>query len=430
MSVILCAVLSSCIALRDTAELEVPGYKPDQVETQRESKALQEDESDAGSYGKSTDMTPEPLRTAEQDTTSDPSETTALPEPYADVEITFLATGDNLIHPNIYTDALYRGTEEKTYDFLPMYENIADAVAGADIAFINQETVMAGEGYAYSGWPAFNSPQQLGTDLVTLGFDLIGMANNHMLDMGANGLAATMDFWDTKPVTTLGVYRDEEDAKTIRTIEADGIKIAFLSYTYGTNGIVKPASSPLVIPYIDDSLIVSDLEAAQECSDFVIVSIHWGDENTQTPNAEQRRLAQLIADNGADLILGHHSHAIQPIEWVHAADGREVLCAYSLGNLLSGMARPVNQVGGLFTFTIEGDGDGGLTVSDPLFTPTVFYYGMDWYNTKLYYLEQYTADIAATHGVAISGYTLTPEQAKAFVTDTIDAEFLPTWLIQ
>ena len=426
LTVLLCAQLSSCIALRSTDEIPLPAYPSSK--TEEETAMRQNGGSDSSGYAKSDDFFTPHAETAEQDSLSEPSSGAELNDPYAGVKITFLAAGDNLIHPNIYIDASYRGTAEKPYDFLPMYENITEAVQSVDYAFINQETVMAGEGYANSGYPCFNSPQELGRDLVTVGFDIVGMANNHMLDKGAAGLSSTMDFWDSQPVLTLGSYRDEEDAKEIRMIEEDGVKIAFLSYTYGTNGIVKSASSPIVIPYIDDALIVSDLAAAEEEADFTIVSIHWGDENTQKVNAEQKRLAQLIADNGADLILGHHSHTIQPIEYVTAADGRSVLCTYSLGNLLSGMARPVNQVGGLFTFTIETDGMGNLTVTDPLFTPTVFYYGMDWYSTKLYFLKDYTADIAATHGVAISGYTLTPEQAKSFVTDTIDAQFLPDWL--
>lgn len=432
----ICAVIcllgmTSCVQLRDGENSE------DRLESESErtyTVSFSENDSFAPSehnaFASSAQLVNDHAAPAETDEISPAIEVVdeKLGDPYLGVEIKFLAAGDNLIHPNIYMDASFRGTEEKTYDFLPMYENIAEAVASADYAFINQETVMAGAGYENSGYPTFNSPQQLGQDLVEVGFDIIGMANNHMLDKGAGGLSSTMDFWDTQPVVTVGSFRDEEDYARLRIIEEDGVKIALLSYTYGTNGIVKPASSPLVIPYIEDGLIVSDIGRAEEEADFTIVSIHWGDENTQIPNNEQKRLAQLIADSGADLILGHHSHTIQPIETITSADGRKVICTYSLGNLVSGMARPVNQVGGLFTFTVRGDGMGGLTVDDVLFTPTVFYYGMDWYDTKLYYLEDYTAEIASTHGVQISGYTLTPEQARSFVTGTIDAEFLPDWM--
>ena len=308
-----------------------------------------------------------------------------------------------------------------------MYSHIAPHIASADIAFINQETVMAGEGYANSGWPTFNSPQQLGLDLTELGFDVIGMANNHMLDKGAAGLESTINFWNSQPVTQIGGYLNEEDYARLRITETEGVKIVWLTYTLHTNMISKPASSPLVIPYIDDELILSDLARAKEAGDFVIVSIHWGDENTQTPNDEQKRLASLIAENGADVNLGHHSHTLQPIEWIETDRGR-TLCIYSLGNLVSGMARPVNQVGGFLNFTIRSDGFGNLVTEDVKFLPTVFYYGMDWYNTHVYWLDDYTADIAQTHGVAISGYTLSHEAAETFVTNVIPEEFLPGYL--
>lgn len=361
------------------------------------------------------------------DTPADPMEKTELTDPFAGVEITVTACGDNLIHPNIYLDAGFRGTAEKEFDFLPMYADIAPHIASADIAFINQETVMAGEGYTNSGYPTFNSPQQLGLDLVELGFDMIGLANNHMLDKGAAGLEATINFWNSQPVTQLGGYLNADDAAQIRVTETEGVKIAWLTYTLHTNMISKPASSPLVIPYIDDDVILADLEKAEDAGDFTIVSIHWGDENTQTPNAEQKRLASLIAENGADVIIGHHSHTLQPIEWIETDRGR-TLCIYSLGNLVSGMARPVNQVGGFVNFTIRSDGFGGLITEDVKFLPTVFYYGMDWYHTHVFWLDDYTSEIAAIHGVAISGYTLTPEAAEAFVTNVITEEFLPEYL--
>ncbi|MBE6726982.1 MAG: CapA family protein [Ruminococcaceae bacterium] len=353
------------------------------------------------------------------------------PEPprkfFSDVSVSFLAMGDNLIHENIHMDASYRGTADKAYDFLPMYQDVAGAIASADVAFINQETVMAGAEWGYTGWPCFNCPQQLGRDMTSLGIDVVNLANNHMLDKTADGLSSTMDFWDTQPVLTVGAYRDEEDAARIRTIERDGVVFAWLAYTLHTNGIVKPASSPLVVPYIDDELILSDLERAKEAGDFVIVSIHWGDENTQTPNDEQYRLARLIADNGADVILGHHSHTLQPIEWLETDRGR-TLCVYSLGNFVSGMSRPVNMVGGLFRFNVVSDADGRLIPADPVLEPTVFYYGMDWFNTHVYMLYNYTPEIAATHGLAISGYTLTPDAARQYVTNAVDPEFLPDWM--
>lgn len=374
------------------------------------------------------ELEPEPEPEPEPETEAEPvSEPLPPAKTFSGVNVSFVAAGDNLIHENIHIDASFRGNADKAYDFLPMYYDVASIIRDADVAFINQETLMAGAEWGYTGWPCFNCPRQLGIDMASLGFDVVNLANNHMLDKTADGLASTIEFWDTQPVVTIGGYKDEEDAARIRTIERDGVTFAWLAYTLGTNGIVKSAASPIVIPYIDDDLILSDLARAKEAGDFVIVSIHWGSENTQTPTDEQYRLARLIADGGADVILGHHSHTLQPIEWLETDRGR-TLCIYSLGNFVSGMARPVNMVGGLFRFDVISDESGRLVASSPVLEPTVFYYGMDWYNTHLYLLSGYTADIAATHGLAISGYTLTPEAARQYVLNVIDPEFLPDWM--
>lgn len=381
-----------------------------------------------------TEPETEPPETeAETEPEAEPPETEAtaeIAEPekfWSGVDVRFGAIGDILVHPNIYMDAGYRGTPEKPYDFLPMFYDVAADFAAPDFLFVNQETVMAGEAYGYSGYPCFNCPQQLGLDLVSLGFNLVNIANNHMLDKLAAGLSDTIDFWNSQPVVLLGGYKNEEDGRTVRTVEKDGVTFAWLAYTLSTNGIVKSADSPLDIPYIDDARILSDLARAREAGDFVVVSIHWGDENTQEPNAEQRRLSRLIAEGGADLILGHHSHTLQPIEWVETERG-PVLCVYSLGNFVSGMAYPVNMVGGIFNFRIVSNDAGRLEVADPVLNPTVFFYGMDWFNTRVYRLEDYTADIAAKHGVALSGYTLTPEAARQYVKNAIGEEFLPEWM--
>ncbi|MBQ3590578.1 MAG: hypothetical protein II979_01440, partial [Clostridia bacterium] len=117
-----------------------------------------------------------------------------------------------------------------------------------------------------------------------------------------------------------------------------------------------------------------------------------------------------------------------PVEWLTGTAGNRTLCIYSLGNFVSGMAAPINQVGGLFTFSVVSDGTGGVKIAKPLLTPTVFYYGPNWFNTHVYLLEDYTGDIAASHGVSINGYTLSADAAKKIVTDVIDPQFLPEYL--
>jgi poly-gamma-glutamate synthesis protein (capsule biosynthesis protein) len=185
----------------------------------------------------------------------------------------------------------------------------------------------------------------------------------------------------------------------------------------------------MVVPYITDELLISDLAKAEEIADFTVVSIHWGLEGSQSIIPEQERWAQLLADNGADVILGSHSHTLQPLTWIHSdAQDKDVLCIYSLGNFVSGQAGLVNMVGGLLSFSIKGDGEDGLCVTDVLFTPTVTYYGYDWMNTNIYLMDQYTDEIAGTHGITIQAAYLSPQQARQYVLNVIPLEYLPDYM--
>jgi len=402
--IVVTIILSGCGIVRDATELPY--------------ESLVFVEGDYGNSNVSGDMT-------ETETENGPQ-----PVPYEDVHITFTAMGDNLIHPNIYMEAGWRATGGATHDFKPLYEEIAEDIKKADFAFINQETMMAGDDeFGLSGYPMFNSPQQLGVDLAELGFDIVSIANNHMLDaQSAKGLGATIDFLATQPYTVIGAYKNAEDAANIRTIESDGIKIALLAYTEHTNGNVLSYGSELDVPYAKEDRILRDVAAAEEIADFTIVSIHWGEENTKEPSDGQKRLAKVMADNGVDVILGHHSHTLLPVEWIDRADGGRTFCAYSLGNLVSAMMYPENMVGGLLNFAIVGDGMGGLTVDEISFTPTVFYYAMSHFNTHIYRLENYTADIAAGHGTQMYGYTTTYEKAVTYLKRCFPDEYLPEYL--
>jgi len=339
--------------------------------------------------------------------------------------VSFIGAGDNLIHPSAYIDARNRATSEtRKYNFKPMYANISDLIANADIAFINQETPLAGESYGYSGWPNFNSPQDLGYDLADIGFDVINIANNHMLDKGTKGLNDTIEFLHSLPVETIGGYLNEEDRNDLRIIEKNGIKTAFIAFTYGTNGISLSKSSDIVIPYNNDSDIVERIEIAKEAADAVIVSIHWGSENTFTPSAEQKRLAKLIADTGADAIIGHHPHVLQPIEWIERESGGKTLCVYSLGNLVGTMERGQNAVGGLITFDIVKYGEDEISIENVLFIPTIFYFGPSYYNSTIYLMEDFTEELAKSHGTKVYGYQVSFDTLKSYVFKNIDESFL------
>jgi len=354
--------------------------------------------------------------------------------------VSFFAAGDNIIHECVYLDAMTAATSigaPSEYYFSGMYANLRDKISSADLAFINAEGPLDPD-YSPNGYPTFNAPREAGDALVDVGFDIINLANNHMLDYHAEvGLRGTINYWKTKDVMTVGGYEGETDYNTIRTIDRNGIKIAVLSYTYGTNGNYLPAgTTDLWVPYIDDADIVRHIKEAKTLADCVIVSMHWGTENEFSPSAEQKRLAKMIADEGADVLIGHHSHTIQPIEWVEGANGHKTLVTYSLGNFLHTQLNSYNLVGGTVSFDIVKDAEtGDVTIENPVFDPTVCHYtadttvldSLDYYkreNIQIYRLTEYTEELAASHGSQNWG-AFDLSTLKGYVKSTIDPSFLP-----
>ena len=356
--------------------------------------------------------------------TAEPPQTEPAPV-YEEACVSFLGAGDDIIYYGNVRDAASCAVPGgRTYNFAPMFDQVAPLIAAADVAFINQETLMSGGAFSY--YPMFNGPQDLGYDLAEVGFDVVNIANNHMLDKGESGLAATIDFWRTvEGVTLIGGYKSQEEYDALCVLEANGIRIAFLSYAFMTNGLALPASSPLVVPYPNREAVPGQLSRAREAADFVIVSVHWGDENVFTPNEEQTSFAELLAENGADVILGHHPHVLQPIEWLERPDGAKTLCVYSLGNFAAEMARDYNMLGGMITFDIVRRSDGSIQTENVRFLPTVYYFTTTFYQNRIYLLTDFTDALAASHGLAYYGRSLSLAALHKYLKQTISSEFLP-----
>lgn len=340
-------------------------------------------------------------------------------------KISFVGAGDNIVYFGTVRDAQRSGTlGGRKYNFKPIYSEVKDIIEKADVSYINQETLMCGEGYDFSYYPYFNGPQDMGYDLVELGFDVVGIANNHMLDKGSKGLNKTIEFWDTLDVTLVGGYKDEADYNTIRVHEKDGIKIAFLAYTEMTNGNVPSKAYTTHIPYLNEANLEEQVAKAKEISDIVIVSVHWGDEGSFKPNNYQKNYAKKFADCGVDVVLGHHPHVIQPVEWIEGKDGNKMLCVYSLGNFMAEQAYSYNMVGGMISFDIVKENNTKARVENVVFIPTVFDWGAAFYDNRVYLLEEYTAQMASNHGIKSYGRTTSLKQLRGYVSNTIDDMFL------
>ncbi|PKM64809.1 MAG: capsule biosynthesis protein capA [Firmicutes bacterium HGW-Firmicutes-20] len=256
-----------------------------------------------------------------------PNEFPYQPPVSIEYRASLMMVGDALLH----LAYVYDGRKaDGRFDFRPSLRFIAPIVKNYDLAFYNQETVFGGKELGYSNYPRFNSPSDFGEQMVEMGFNLVSLANNHTMDKGAHGALNSYNFWKNQPVITAGSWGSQEDRDLLRIYNINGITYAFLAYTYGTNGISVPENQKYIIDVYDEELIKKDIERYRDIVDFVIVSLHFGNEYNHIPQNRQKQMATFIAEQGADIIIGHHPHVIQPIDFIG-----NTLVVYSLGNFVS-----------------------------------------------------------------------------------------------
>lgn len=312
--------------------------------------------------------------------------------------VRIIAVGDNLIHNSVLKSGRIN---DSTYNFNRLFEVMKNDFQEADIAIINQETILGGTFRPYDGYPNFNSPFELGDAIIEAGFDVVLQASNHTLDIGTQGVYNCIEYWKKhKGITFLGINESQEERDNIKIIERNGIKFALLNYTYGLNGHILPKNEPHLINLIDTALIIKDLHKAEQIADFTIVFPHWGEEYVYKPNKNQRFLSQLMTKNGADLIIGTHSHVLQSIEWIECDNGNKALCFYSLGNYTSGQLAAPRVLGGMAQITIACEND-SVYIAEAGIVPTVTHY--EWVKGtsmhKTYRLSEYTSKLEKRHSL-------------------------------
>jgi len=310
--------------------------------------------------------------------------------------LTLIAAGDNLFHETI----IRTHRENDTYNFSPIYTEIKSIVEKADIAFINQETVMGGEEFGYSGYPTFNTPQSIAQTIADTGFDIVNQATNHSMDMGRNGLHATLNLWEKiEGITVIGARKT---GLSRRITVKNNIALGFLSYTYGLNGFALPANEPNLVSLINRNKMTEEIKALRPLCDFLIVSMHWGEEYLLAePGADQIDLARFLADLDVDLIIGHHPHVLQRTEVLIRPNGKKTVCFYSLGNFVSNQREKERVLGALMfvTFTKEGPLylPRELSISDYAMIPVICHFESNYKNTKVYPLYSYTQELLDKH---------------------------------
>lgn len=359
-----------------------------------------------------------PISSGSEPSEPSSSEEQSEPEPEPQSKtVSFCAVGDNLIHDVIYQQA----RTEDGYDFSKQYSNIANVIAAADVAVINQETLICNDAYPPSNYPCFNTPIALGDHMIDIGFDIFTIANNHCLDYGVDGIGHTLDYWNSRDVVMAGVYRTDDDR--IRLDERNGVVFSYLSFTDNLNGLRLPENSEFAIGNANDlDEMTTYIKAAKEVSDICIVALHWGIEESTVVTEGQRQLARKLSEAGADIIIGTSPHVLRDIEVIHTEE-RDTLCAYSLGNFISAQRAGRNMIGGILKFNVTVTEGEKPVISDIRLTPTVTHYEWGYANLCIYKLSDYTQELAAAHGVHQYG-SFSYDYIINFLKDVVDEQYL------
>ena len=295
-----------------------------------------------------------------------------------EISFTMTAIGDIMCHNTQYWDAYQKDTD--TYDFSYVFENVKDYIAAGDVSIANIETSFAGKDRGYSNYPTFNSPDELARDVKNTGLDIITTAGNHCLDMGFTGLSRTIDVLKDNGIEQLGTYKSQEERDTIFIKDVKGVKIAFIDYTYGTNGIPVPSGKEFCVNLIDKDLIKKDIDAAKEQNvDMIVACMHWGDEYKTKANAEQENLADFLFKNGVNVIIGNHPHVLEQMEkrTVTLDDGstQDGFVIYACGNFICDQNAENTRNSIILNLNITRHTDGKISIDKASYIPIYMYKG-------------------------------------------------------
>ena len=311
-----------------------------------------------------------------------------------------IAVGDNLYHQSLIDAG---ASSDGNWNYDKIYTHITDAIKDADIKMIDQETVFTTDHDSVSSYPSFATPTEVGDAIIKAGFNVVESANNHIDDFGEGFLTDTLNFWKTKypDVTLLGIHDSQEDADTVKIREVNGIKIAFLDYTYGTN-VGGIEGKDYMIDMIRKDKITAMIQKAKQQADCIIFVAHWGTEDETMPNEYEKQWAAYLMEQGVNVIIGGHPHVLQPYGRLTDDKGNETVVFYSLGNFVSTQQKLEELLGGMAKFTIQKTVQNGKTsieILTPTVEPLVMHYNSDTGEFGPYMLSDYTEELASQNGV-------------------------------
>ena len=276
-------------------------------------------------------------------------------------------------------DSQLKAYKSTNYDFHPEFADVADILKNADYTMANMEgTVGKYNNKAYSGYPTFNCPETILEALKDSGVDFLTLANNHMLDRWFNGVKNTVEWVRKYGFDYVGAYLSKEERATPVIYEVNGIKFGFVAYTHTTNTQEKVSDPEAVsygVPYLYKSDIAGDIKRLKDAGAEVVIAFpHWGKEYVRQPDSNQKKYARKLAMAGADIIIGSHSHMVQPMDYVDFTDKtgkqRRVFIIFSMGNFLSDHVLQYTDAGIVLDFTVNENSDGSFSCDGVGYIPT------------------------------------------------------------
>lgn len=329
-----------------------------------------------------------------------------------DNKVTLTMVGDNLIHGAVYRTA----KTERGYDFNRIFANVKSEIENSDLAIINQETILVDEAHEVGSYPRFGTPEAMGHAIVNAGFDVVAHATNHTNDKGIEGIEDTLDFWKTNypDIKILGIHEDKEESDIVY-VEKKNIKIAFVNYTYGLNGLDLPKDKKYMVDLLGDKEEIAEtLKEAKANSDILIPILHIGTEYVYEPSTYHKNYVDFFIDNGADIVLCAHPHVLEPYGMVTTKNNNTALVYYSLGNFVSAQDKMPRMLGGMAKIELVKEND-EVKIQSYDMIPLVTHYENDYFTT--YKLEDYTDELARKHKLG-----LTVDKLKNLYNDIMSEE--------
>lgn len=341
--------------------------------------------------------------------------------------LTLSMVGDVLLHSPVSKSGLQKNGK---YNYDHLFRHVKSEVETYDVAMLNEEVLLAGPKFGITGYPKFNGRFEVGDAIEKAGFDVILHATNHSMDQGRAGLISDLKHWKKAhpKLKVTGMYLTKKASKKITYVKKNGIKIAILNYTYGTNGLPLPSDMPFAVNLMTKAKVKRDVKLAKKNADFVVVCPHWGTEYFTGISSYQKEWTNYFAKLKVDLVIGAHPHVIGPVKWVKGKNGHRMLVYYSLGNYINSTSRRGAGVyrqylGGMADVTIEKTEDGKTQIKEAAFLPLITHYSQSG-KMSTYFMKDYTAKQAKKSRVSQHDKTFTYAGAKAFFKKIVSEKFL------